>query len=446
MSASEAQSLSDTQLAWVNAAWSRVSVDALGRLVSDLTSIPSPTGEERELAEFIVEYARASGLSARYQPIDDRQGNAVATYGSPGDGPDLLLYAPIDTLTTGIEEEDVPWVGSSLRLDMRPRADHLGDWVIGLGASNPKGHAACVLAAAIAVVQAEVPLRGTLLVGLGAGGMPTNKRPTDRVERYNAGQGSGCSFMLEQGVHADFAIIAKPGWTVDYEEVGLCWFRIDVHGTFSYAGSRHRIAYRNPIVEATKVIAGLEEWFIQYSSVNASGLVCPQGNIGAIEGGWQRTASLSPATCRLLVDLRISPRTTPMDAKRQFQSAIAAISRKHPELELTWEMVLAIPGTTTPPENWIVQSCVRSWEAIEERPHTNAEMTSGATDANILRHRGVPTARIGMPKVADPNGHEVDFPLGMNAVDPREMNRLTRLIVRSVIDTCTRARVQVGCR
>jgi acetylornithine deacetylase/succinyl-diaminopimelate desuccinylase-like protein len=438
--------MSSAQEAWVEAACSSVTVDALTDLVSDLASIPSPTGEERPLAEFIVEYARGQGLAARYQPIDAKQGNALAWYGGPGDGPDLLLYAPIDTLTTGSAEEDCPWVGSEIRPDMEPQARPLRDWVIGLGASNPKGHAACVIAATAAISRAQVPLRGSLLLGLGAGGMPTNKRTTDRIDRFNAGQGAGCSFMLEQGTQADYAIIAKPGWAVDYEEVGLCWFRVDVKGTFSYAGSRHRIAYKNPIVDAALVIRGLEDWFAEYSRANTSGLVCPQGNIGAIEGGWQRTASLSPALCRLLVDLRISPRTTPMDAKRQFQVAMADIVGRNPGLDVDWEMVLAIPGTTTPPDNWIVGSCVRAWENLEERPHKNSQLTSGATDANILRHRGIPTARIGMPKVSDPTGREVDFPMGMNAVDPREMVRLTRLIVRSAIDTCTRSCEEISAR
>jgi acetylornithine deacetylase/succinyl-diaminopimelate desuccinylase-like protein len=438
--------LSDQRSSWVEAACAQVSPGFLTDLVSDLTSIPSPTGEERALAEFIVDFVGAHGLAARYQPIDAQQGNAVATYGAPGDGPDLLLYAPIDTLTTGLGEEDLPWIGPELRRDMKPSAGRLGDWVIGLGASNPKGHAACMIAAAIAIAKSDVPLLGTLLLVLGAGGMPTNKRDTERVERFNAGQGAGCSFMLEQGTHADYAIIAKPGWTVDYEEVGLCWFCVDVRGTFSYAGSRHRIAYKNPIVDAARVVNGLEEWFAEYSRANSSGLVCPQGNIGAIEGGWQRTASLSPGLCRMLVDLRISPRTTPMDAKRQFGAAIDGIVARNPGLDVDWTMVLAIPGTNTPPENWIVQSCVRAWEAIEERPHKNAQMTSGATDANILRHRGIPTARIGMPKVSDPTGVEVDFPMGMNAVDPNEMVRLTRLIVRSAIDTCTRPRTEIGSR
>ena len=148
-----------------------------------------------------------------------------------GDGPDLLLYAPIDTLTAGNADEDVPWVGPELRADMRPERRRRGRGSSGWARRTRRDTGACIVAAAEAVARAGVPLpRVACIVGLGAGGMPTNRRAVGRATRFNAGQGNGCSFMLEQGVYADFAIIAKPGWTVDWEEVGLCWFRIRVAG------------------------------------------------------------------------------------------------------------------------------------------------------------------------------------------------------------------------
>jgi acetylornithine deacetylase/succinyl-diaminopimelate desuccinylase-like protein len=192
------------------------------------------------------------------------------------------------------------------------------------------------------------------------------------------------------------------------------------------------------------VIEGLEAWFPEYAARNTSGLVTPQANIGHIEGGWARTASLSPAACVLDIDVRVSPRTPPTEVRRQFAEAIEALRREHPDLDVSWDMTLSIPGTSTPPDNWVIQSCARGWEAVEGRPYEGARGTSGATDANILRGRGVPTARIGMPKLRDPDGTEVDFAMGMNAVDPATMARLTRALVYSIVDTCTRTRDAVG--
>ncbi|MFC5754224.1 M20 family metallopeptidase [Actinomadura rugatobispora] len=430
--------------AWTEAARAKIDPRRLTDLIAGMVDIPSPTGEEGPLARWLAERLGEAGLEARYQPIDDGQGNAVGRLRGDGTGPDLLLYAPIDTLTVGTEEEDVPQAGPGLRDDMRPSAAVNGDFVIGLGASNPKGHGAALIAAAEAVAAAGIPLRGDVIVGLGAGGMPTNRRNVPHARRYNAGQGNGCSFMLEQGVWADYALIAKPGWTAAWEEVGLCWFEVRVHGTYSYVGSRHRMAYRNPIVDAGTVIAGLEEWFPEYSARHTAGLVAPQGNIGGIEGGWRRTASLSPATCRFHVDLRISPRTTPMQAKREFAEAIDRIRAAHPGIRLDWEMTLAIPGTQTPEDNWIVTAAKAAWEDLEGRPHEPILNNSGATDANILRARGIPTARTGMDRIGDDAPMRLDFPAGMNVVDVREARKLVRALVHTIVDTCTRTREEVA--
>jgi acetylornithine deacetylase/succinyl-diaminopimelate desuccinylase-like protein len=425
--------------AWVAEAWRHVSAGRLRELVVGLVDIPSPTGDEGPLAEHIAGTLSAAGIDAAAQPLDDRQANAWGRLAGDGTGTDLLLYAPIDTLTVGDEAEDVPWIGPELRPDMRPRARVDGDLVTGLGASNPKGHAACVLMAAEAVRRAGIPRAGDLLVGFGAGGMPTNARAGN--PRRNTGHGVGCSFLLERGLWADFAVIAKPGWTVSWQEVGLAWFEVVVHGTHTYVGSRHRLPYDNPIAAAGDVAGRLERWFPEYTARHTDGLVAPQGIVAAVEGGWTRMAAVTPAACRLLVDLRLSPRTTPMQAKREFGAAIDAIRAGGPTI--TWAMVLAIPGTSTPPDAWICRSAVTAWEALERRPHEVVTGTSGATDANILRGRGIPTVRIGMPKVTDAP-FPIDFTAGMNTVDVRAMETLTRHLVRVAVDTITRRPADTG--
>jgi acetylornithine deacetylase/succinyl-diaminopimelate desuccinylase-like protein len=431
--------LNDQQRGWLDAALAHVHAADLARLDADLVSIPSPTGEERQLAEYIAGHLREAGLEGVYQPIDERQGNAAGRLRGSGGGGSLLLYAPIDTAFAGNEEEDVPWIGPSVRRDLRPGGAVEGENVVGAGAENPKAYATCVIAAAKAIARAGVPLTGNLLVGLGAGGMPTNKRPG--MDRWNAGQGNGCSFLLEQGYRGDFAILAKPGYAVSWEEVGLCWFKVRIKGALNYTGIRHIVPYRNPIVAAARVIDGLEAWFPEYSKRHSSGLVAPQGSIGAIEGGWTYKPSFVPAVCNLYVDVRIGPRQEPAQLNHEFGQALARIQADNPGLEIDHDMILSIPGTHTDPSNWIVQSLMRGWEAEEGQPHKANLNTSGATDAAILRGRGIPTARLGLPRFQAPAEYS-GFSMGV--ANGPGMEKLTRCIVYAAIDTCTRPRAELG--
>jgi acetylornithine deacetylase/succinyl-diaminopimelate desuccinylase-like protein len=432
--------LTDDRAGWLRRAWGAIDEDELAALNRMMASIASPTGEESQLAQALVGVMNKSGIDAFYQPMDDAQGNAIGRISGTGNGADLLLYAPLDTAFSTVEEEECPWVGDRLPANMTADAYIEDGAVIGMGAENPKGYAASVIAAAQAIKAAGVPLKGSLMVGLGAGGMPTNRRPSSR--KFNAGQGAGCAFMLEQGVRGDFAIIAKPGWSVSWEEVGLCWFKVVVRGDLNYTGVRHVVKGKNPIVHAAKAIEFLEEWFAEYTEQNTSGLVAPQGSINAIAAGWPHKPAFVPAACHFFVDLRISPRVSPMDAKRQFGDAIERLIRANPELSVLWEMILSIPGTFTDPENWIIQCCIRAWEYVENKTHVPRTRTSGATDANILRAHGIPTARLGMPRPGSaPAGQRAVF--SMETSNVAGMKQLTKCLVHAIIDTCTRDRAEV---
>ncbi len=431
----------DERAAACQKALDAVDGERVAELCSALVDVASPTGEEAPLADWIVGELRQGGIDSRTQPIDDLQANAVAHIGGPGDGPDLLLYAPIDTLTTGDPGEDLPWMGRELADHAVPAAQRQGDRIVGLGAHNPKGHAACVMAALEAIAAVDVPLTGRLLGGFGAGGMPTNAR--HERGRRNVGQGVGASFMLEQGVWADAAIIAKSGWAVSWEEVGLAWIDVNVHGVHTYVGARNRLPYDNPIVAAGRVAAFLDGWFERYAAHHAAGLVEPQGVVAAARAGWWRMAAVVPALAKLRVDLRLAPGQSPLDAKRELDAALDELRFGDDPVVVDTELALAIPGSRTDPGHWITSAAIAAFESVTGRQHQPIEATSGATDANILRNRGLPTVRVGLPKVDD-GGRELDFAAGMNTVDVAALELLTRHLVTTAVDVCTRTRVELG--
>lgn len=416
--------------------------DRLVELCRTLVDVASPTGDEAPIARVIADVLTSSGAHGVVQHLDERQANAWGTLRARdgGAGATVMLYAPVDTVTTGDPNLDLPHAASEMVDHLRARAIVDEHRVVGLGAMNPKGHAACILGAIEAISGAGVELDGDLIAAFGAGGMPTNGLADDDgiVRRNHVGHGAGCSFLIEQGVWADAAIIAKSGWAISHEEVGLAWCDITVHGTHTYVGSRHLLPYRNAIRDAALVVEHLETWFDARATERTAGSVSPQGIVASIDGGWTRTAAFTPASVRIRVDMRIAPDQTPLDARRELQHTLTALALQHPGLDLDVDLVLGVPGSRTDPDHWIHRLAVDAWEVEAGTPHVAPSGTSGATDANILRNRGIPTVRVGLPKSTDTStdasGAPLDFGAGMNTVDIDALVTLTRYLVRVAIE------------
>lgn len=421
--------LSERQNHWWQECRRRISADDLAKTVAALIDIPTPTGEESALAKAVVARLSTKGIAAEEQVIDAQQSNVVARISGSGAAPSLMLYSPTDTVTSNSPDEDLPWSGERMFPELLAWAHVEDGHVSGLGAQNPKGHAACVIVAFEILAASGIPFVGDVLLGLGAGGMPTNPRPQAGGQ---AGHGNGCDWMMRSDWKPDYAIIAKSGWSVSWEEVGLAWYEVRVKGTHTYVGSRHLIPYSNAIVNAGKVIGDLEAWFPQWAQTHRSGLVEPQGVVSWIEGGWARMPAFTPAECRFRFDLRLSPRTTEEEADAAVSAILEDSASRH-DVELNCERIVLIPGTTTQPDNFVIETAIEAWEAVAGQTHEPMSRMSGATDANILRGHGVPTARIGLPKAAKSAG---DFQRGMNMVRVEDMVRLTEVLLFAAIAMC----------
>src|SRR5438552_16415822 len=119
--------------------------DELAQLGCDLTSIPSPTGQEKAIAEFILNWFAANGLKAVRQDVEVDRPNAVGILKGDGTGLSLGFNGHTDTSYTG--------TSADLRMvaDLQPEAELkgriVGNKVQGLGISNMKGGVAAFMIA-----------------------------------------------------------------------------------------------------------------------------------------------------------------------------------------------------------------------------------------------------------------------------------------------------------
>ena len=316
----------------------------------------------------------------------------------------------------------------------------MDDWVYGLGSSNPKAMVATLTEVANAVVDSGIEFKGNLNIAFADGGMPVNVPSRD-----NAGMSNGIEHLLNRGLAPDFCIIMKPWIWVYHEEPGMGWFKITVHGTLGYAGvPRGTPGFRSSIVPAAELITNLEAWLQEYTQRNTSGVVRPDGWISALRSGWPDRPAFPSAATEIFFDVRINPRTSPAEVKAQFAEFMRSFCMEHPDTQVDWEMYGSVPGGTTDPDNWIVQSARRGWERVEEKAYSDPDLLGGQTDGAAIRRLGIPTARLGWPWPAENSPERVAEGLGgMGATYVPDLMPCARKILYALVDTLMRDRQEV---
>lgn len=111
-------------------------------LTRKLISIPSISGDEKAVAEFLADYLRAAGFDVQLQEAEDDRPNVYARRGEPH----VVLSTHTDTVPPYVE----------FRQD--------DDFIYGRGACDTKGIIAAMLKAAEALIEASVTDFGMLFV------------------------------------------------------------------------------------------------------------------------------------------------------------------------------------------------------------------------------------------------------------------------------------------
>jgi acetylornithine deacetylase/succinyl-diaminopimelate desuccinylase-like protein len=142
--------------------------DALREMLLDVVNIPSLTGDEAAIGEYLARRYGELGMEIELQEVEPERLNVLARWKGTGGGPTLMLLGHMDT---------APYVPSINPYRRRRPGQPLGGlvdgrWVYGPGASNMK----CAFPAYYQVVKAlrdaQVPLRGDILIAAVVGSHP----------------------------------------------------------------------------------------------------------------------------------------------------------------------------------------------------------------------------------------------------------------------------------
>ncbi len=409
--------------------------DELARLACDLTNIPSPTGQEKAIADYILDWYRANGLKAVSQEVEAGRPNAVGVLKGTGNGLSLGFNGHTDTSFTGTAE-DLRMV-AKVEPDSELKGSIVGNTVRGLGISNMKGGLAAFMMAGAALKRSGVALKGDVVLAAVVGEISRTPVGQWQTKEYR-GEGAGTRHLLTHGMHTDYAVCADGSdLNIVWTQTGVVQVKVTTYGKAEAAWGSDRdkmpMDKYNAIVKMTKVIAAIEQWGAafekKYVYQSPTGPMFPKVNIGAIEGGAPYRPNYFPGVCSIYVDVRMPPQVRPVTIQNEIEQALAATGLEY-DIEL-YKSLLGHEGKNVDP-------LVKAAEEVHQYLFKTAikpespDRASIWTDTNIYNEMGIPAIKIGpRGKRIGPRAEEIEIDV---------MVKAAQIYALMALDICSRER------
>jgi acetylornithine deacetylase/succinyl-diaminopimelate desuccinylase-like protein len=409
--------------------------DELAQLGCDLTSIPSPTGREKAIAEFILQWFEANGIKAVRQDVEFDRPNAVGIVKGDGTGLSLGFNGHTDTSFTGTEED------RRMVAKMEPESELRGKIVDGkvqgLGISNMKGGVAAFMMAGKALKKSGVELKGDVVLAAVVGEISRTPVGPWQTKEYR-GEGAGTRHLLTHGMHTDYAVVADGSdLNIVWTQTGVVQVKIQTFGKAEAAwGSKratHPMEKLNAIVKMTKIIDAVERWGAEFEEKyvynSPTGPLYPKVNIGAIEGGAPYRPNYFPGVCAIYLDVRMPPQVRPVQIQHELAQAL---NRAGIDYELdVYKSLLGHEGKNVEP---LVKSAEEVYQHLfgEQIKPEAPERASIWTDTNVYNELGIPAIKIGpRGRRIGPRNEEIEINVMLKAA---------QIYALMALDICSRER------
>ena len=271
--------------------------------VQDLIRLPSPSGQEGQVAARLSEEMRRVGFAEVHT---DPIGNVIGRIGS-GQGPTIMLEGHMDTVAPG---DPTKW-------RYGPYGAQVVDGVLyGLGAADMKGALAAMVYGAKALLEVGSELQGTLYLVA--------------VVQEEPSEGVALSMLMEQqGLRPDLVLIGEStNLQIARGQRGRLEMKVTTHGRSCHASAPER--GKNAIYEAARVLVGIELLAPQMECDQFLGKATVA--VTEIESS-ALSRNAVPDRCVLYVDRRLTSGETEAKAVAQLRNLI-----NHEGLDATVEI------------------------------------------------------------------------------------------------------------
>jgi acetylornithine deacetylase/succinyl-diaminopimelate desuccinylase family protein len=353
------------------------------KLCSDMVKIPSTTGEEREIAEFISNKMKDLGFQVDLYEADKNRPNVVGVISSGKKGPRIILNGHMDTVPPGDFDK---WSLDPYSGEVRGRR------LYGRGSCDMKGGISSLLNAVETILGEGIELRGDLVLCM--------------VVDEERGGYKGTEHIMNKGIRGDHAIIAEPSkMNVLIANKGDLGMNLKVYGKTAHAANPQMGI--NAIHNLIKIVNRILEIPDKFNwSARTHPLVGPPTiGISVIKGGIQR--NMVPDYCSAVVDRRIVPGLETIDeAKTEIEQEVKEAMVVDPLIKAELETFIRVEACEIGENEKIVQTLLSSYrEYFGLDPLVTG--VSYFTDAHFMVNRyGIPTAIFGPGSIDQ--AHAVD--------------------------------------
>jgi acetylornithine deacetylase/succinyl-diaminopimelate desuccinylase-like protein len=350
-----------------------IDVDRLVQDALEAVSIPSFTGSEERMAEWMAERFRELGLEVQWQQVEDGRANVVGLRAGRGGGPTLMFNGHMDTSYSGKE----PWL-AGVR-GFQPEGFVKDGRIYGLGISNMKGALCAYLAAVRALGDAE--LKGDVMVAAVCGEIEKTQWGGAQGAEYR-GYAAGSRYLVTHGGAADMCILGEPTeQKVVLAHFGSLWLRLSTTGAFVHTAFAPPVE-DNSIVKMRPVLDAVLEWLPRWGEETGG-----VATIGAIAGGFPWRVSRTPHRTDLFLDLRVPPSVPMADARRRALELARSLGVES-------EVFVTAPGAELEPDHPLVAALEVSHAEVFGRP-PERDVTRWFSDASVLTRYGIATVNYG---------------------------------------------------
>ena len=356
-------------------------------MACDVINIPSPTGEELQMAEYMQRALQQLGLSVTWQEIEEGRANVVGRWAGSGHGKNLMFNGHIDTSNTG-REEFLTGIG------YKPHAVVENGLIYGLGIYNMKGALVCYSHAVKALQRAGVKLKGDVIIAAVAGEIEKTQWGEYKGKEYR-GYGFGTHYLVNHGVLPDKCILGEPtDMRVVLDHFGSLWVRISCTGIYVHTAFCEGREEMNSIRRMHQLMNAILQWAAAWEKKASYGGKKAIVNLGGIRGGHPWRASRTPEKTDLFLDVRVPPNIAMSDARRDVHAMFLELQKKHADWGLEFETYVSVPGAHISEDN----AMIRAIEANHQRvmgQKPEREVVTWCSDASVLTRYGIETVNYG---------------------------------------------------